>query len=81
MLLVTLDESSLGYLLTGKAVIVTTQGRGIYRAGKGKGKDVACSRDNLPKVKDGAYIMSLDEYSDVGTHWVALYVLISILLE
>ena len=43
--------------------------------------NVACSRDNLPKVKDGAYIMSLDEYSDVGTHWVALYVLISILLE
>ena len=40
MLLVTLDESSLGYLLTGKAVIVTTQGRGIYRAGKGKGKGI-----------------------------------------
>ena len=43
--------------------------------------NVACSRNNLTKVKDGAYIISLDEYSDVGTHWVALYVLISILLE
>ena len=31
------------------------------------------SRDNLPKLKDGAYVISLDEYSDIGTHWVALY--------
>ena len=22
----------------------------------------------------GAYIINLDEYSDIGTHWVALYV-------
>ena len=33
------------------------------------------SRDNLPdKIKDGAYVMNLDEYSDIGTHWIALYV-------
>ena len=32
------------------------------------------SRDNLPKVKDEAYVINLDEYSDIGTHWVALYV-------
>ena len=32
------------------------------------------SKDNLPKIKDGAYIINLDEYSDIGTHWVALYV-------
>ena len=32
------------------------------------------SRDNLPKIKDGAYGINLDEYSDIGTHWVALYV-------
>ena len=33
------------------------------------------SRDNLPnKIKDGAYIINLDEYSDIGTHWVPLYV-------
>ena len=32
------------------------------------------SRDNLPKTKDGAYIINLDEYSDIGTHWVALHV-------
>ena len=27
------------------------------------------SRDNLPRIKDGA---DIDEYSDIGTHWVAL---------
>ena len=32
------------------------------------------SIDNLPRVKDGAYIINLDEYSDIGTHWVALYI-------
>ena len=32
------------------------------------------SRDNLTKIKDGAYIINLDEHSDIGTHWVALYV-------
>ena len=38
------------------------------------------SRDNLAersfteKIKDGAYVVNLDEYSDIGTHWIALYV-------
>ena len=32
------------------------------------------SRDNLPKIKDGAYVINLDEHSDIGTHWIALYV-------
>ena len=33
------------------------------------------SRDNLPdKVKDGACIINLDEYSAIGTHGIALYV-------
>ena len=32
------------------------------------------SRDNLQKIKDGAYIVNLDQYSGIGTHWVALYV-------
>ena len=33
-----------------------------------------CSRDNLPdKIKDGAYVINLDEYSGIGTHWIALY--------
>ena len=33
------------------------------------------SRDNLPnKIKYGAYIINLDEYSNIGTHWTALYI-------
>ena len=32
------------------------------------------SRDNLSEIKDGAYIINLDEYSDIGTYWVALYI-------
>ena len=31
------------------------------------------SRNNLPKkIKDGAYVINLDEYADVGTHGIAL---------
>ena len=32
------------------------------------------SRDNLSRIRDGAYIINLDEYSDIGTHWIALNV-------
>ena len=33
------------------------------------------SRDNLGStVKNGAYVINLDEYHDIGTHCVALYV-------
>ena len=32
------------------------------------------SRHNIPEKTDGAYIINLDEDSDIGTHWVALYV-------
>ena len=32
------------------------------------------SRNNLPKkIKDGAYVINLDEYADVGTHWIDLF--------
>ena len=32
------------------------------------------SRNNLPiKIKDGAYVINLDEYADVSTHWIALF--------
>ena len=34
------------------------------------------SKDNLPdKIKNGAYVINLDECSDIGTHWIALYAL------
>ena len=38
------------------------------------------SRDNFPeysftkKIKKGVYVINLDEYSNIGTHWIALYV-------
>ena len=33
------------------------------------------SRNNLPKViKNGGYVINLDEYADVGPHWIVLYV-------
>ena len=33
------------------------------------------SRDNLPNtIKNGDYVINLDEYCDIGTHCVALYV-------
>ena len=32
------------------------------------------SRDNLPKaIKNGVYV-NLDQYTNIGTHWIALYV-------
>ena len=32
------------------------------------------SRNNLPKIKDRAYVINLDENKSTGTHWIALYV-------
>ena len=32
------------------------------------------SRVNPTKIKDDSYIINLDEYSDMSTHWVALWV-------
>ena len=29
------------------------------------------SRNNLPKIKDRTYVISLDEYKLIGTHWMA----------
>ena len=31
------------------------------------------SRNNLPKTKDGAYVINLDEFKSIETHWIALY--------
>ena len=28
----------------------------------------------LIKIKNEAYVINLDEYSDIGTHWMALYI-------
>ena len=38
--------------------------------------DGVYSKDNLSdKIMDQAYVINLDEYSDIGTQWIALYAL------
>ena len=32
------------------------------------------SRNNLSKIKNGIYIINLDDYESIGTHWISLYV-------
>ena len=32
------------------------------------------SRNNLFKIKSGTYIINLDAYESLGTHWKAFYV-------
>ena len=45
----------------------------MYYQNKPRFNDVF-SRNNLPKkIKDGAYIINLDECTDVGTHWIDLF--------
>ena len=31
------------------------------------------SKSNLAEIKYEAYIINLDEYESIGTHWIALY--------
>ena len=32
------------------------------------------SRNNLSKIKDGAYVINIDEFKSIGTQRIALYV-------
>ena len=32
------------------------------------------SRHNFSKIKDGTYVLNLDEYESIRTHWLASYV-------
>ena len=34
----------------------------------------AYSRNNLPTIKDEAYVINLDEFKSIRYHWIALYV-------
>ena len=36
--------------------------------------DGVYSINNLPKIKNRAYVTNLDEYQSIGTHWRALHV-------
>ena len=33
----------------------------------------ACSTNNLPKIKDRTYVINIDEFKSIGTHWIALH--------
>ena len=35
---------------------------------------VFLSRNYLPKIMDGAYVINLDEFKSIGTDWIVLYV-------
>ena len=41
----------------------------------------AYSRDNLPKIKDGRYIINLDEYSDIETYRISYFDSLLILIR
>ena len=86
MLLGTLGAGSLGNLLTGKGTIKASEG--TVRADQDflqphsltnfeKQKEPKFNgvylRKNLPQIKDGAYVINLDEFKPIGTHWTALY--------
>ena len=79
MLLGTLSAILLGNMLAGKGIVRAGYGpkrKGTIRVGyQNEPKfNGVYSRDNLPnKIKDGTYIISLDEHSNIGTHWIALY--------
>ena len=32
------------------------------------------SRDNLPRIKDGVYVINLDDKQSKGTHWVSEFI-------
>ena len=35
--------------------------------------DGVYSRNNFPKIKNWAYVINIDEFKSIGTHWIALY--------
>ena len=32
------------------------------------------SRNNLPRIKDGTYVINFHEFKSIGTYWITLYV-------
>ena len=79
-----------GVIQSGEGAKATSQGRRVIRTDEGQHpltnfkiknhyqsesifNDV-CSRNNLPKIKDGMYVINLDECKSVGSHWIDLYV-------
>ena len=83
MSLGTLNTNLLGNLLTGKGTIraqflmppylLTIFERQKYYHNELKFNGIY-SKNNLSKIKDGAYVINLDELKSMATHWIALYV-------
>ena len=82
ILLGTLGANLLGNLLTGKGTIRADDGiiragqifnvascfnKFLYHQNEPKFNDVYSS-NNLPKIKDGACVINLDEFKSIGTH-------------
>ena len=66
--------------IPGRAVILAAKGTitltnfKIQKYDQNKSKfNGVYSRNNLPKIKYGVYIINLDEYELIGTHLIALY--------
>ena len=75
MLLGTLAASLLRSVLTGTGVIRADGGTiravRIFNAASSFTKfNGVYSRNELPKIKDRAYVTNLDEYKSIGTHWI-----------
>ena len=30
-------------------------------------------QNNLPKIKDGKFVINLDQYKSIGTHWITYF--------
>ena len=83
MLLDALVASLLGNILTGKGKTraVKKQQQRVedviqlrrYYQNEAKFNGVF-SRNSLPKIKNGTYVINLDEYKSIETHWIDLYV-------
>ena len=39
-----------------------------------------CSGKNLPEIKGRTYVINLDEYESIKTHWIALYVIAKVII-
>ena len=84
MLVSLLGTSLLGYLVAGKGTIKIDQNFWcrliLYQILKYKNvikinlnlMKFIYSRNNLPKTKDGAYVINLDEYESIGIYWIAI---------
>ena len=76
----TLGASLLGNLLAGKCTV--RAGEAAITAGHGflipphplTNFEIQNTRNILPKIKDEAYVINLDEFKSIGTHWKTLYV-------